>query len=1123
MDLPVLVAKWRSDQRASTTILLCSALAECGEGVRDKPADYLALVTELARVGSALFASDANVLIAAGKMLVAAEDLLDAQRVGLLAAKVAPDDPRPFRLLGEVMLRRGDADRATRALERAVDGGAEDAQTIAWLERARAYRPMQRSRGPEAVAHDLKWTLTALGGQPSGTPRSSAPPPEPVRIGSGGPRVGAGLRRSQTVVGLGAVRPPSPGISPAKHTIPGMPAVRAEAISSLPPAGELDAEGKPFSNRLFVRTASQPPSERKPGQGSTPPSTRRSGVEPAADSPRKAAVGAVAASERAATSPESAAATPGTPIAAVAEEALEEATNREAAPVAKVEAAQKASAATEATSAAPPGRVSERAAAKLPPDPAADPAPKRADKDDVEGGDAWYEGLRRRSRKSLFPGDAGRAPPAAAVSEGSSPAGAASAALAPVTAGTAVEAAPVQGAALNAAPLNAAPLTATRVEASAPASDQDVPDPPAKPTLAEVWPVAPEPAVEIVEAPSSRSRPVDDPPRPIAEIAPYATQFVTGRPRWTRKRRLLFTALAVVVIAEVVVGVVLFGRHRKTQEETQQARELAAIADAVLRRGGARAIGEAEPTLARAKRLAPTSREVALVELRERALSVLDADVATLPALEAAIEAAIEARLTAGETAFARVVAAVARGDRAAAEAIVGGGSAGPDGWFELAAGVALELEGSPEAVRRFERAVDLEPNLFSARLRLARAQLLAGDLGAARGRVAALATAFPQRVETGVLSALLRARAGGGAPTDRAPLDRAGVGELPRSLRSIAWLFVIPKAVDPTADAWRLAAAVEAADGPATAVLAGEAALEAGDAVLARKAADRALATAPDYAEATSLVARLALYSGRLDDAQKSLAALPPPIAREVRGLAAYEACDLAALVAEVDAAPGAPRSLLQARDRLRASRPYDRTKLDGLRRSDASWSDLVAVDAALDAGELAFARQVVGVWGDVKGHPTRAVRSARLARYEGRAADARALLEGAGATHSALVEAALNDADTKEGRARALAALDDRHEPERRFLHVYLRARHAGPDEGRALLAKLKDPPGSAPLSVRAIAALAAAEIADGPRVDSILNPLLKTWGKNPDVVRAGVVVGLLPKDALKKLRSP
>src|SRR5262249_5929239 len=151
---------------------------------------------------------------------------------------------------------------------------------------------------------------------------------------------------------------------------------------------------------------------------------------------------------------------------------------------------------------------------------------------------------------------------------------------------------------------------------------------------------------------------------------------------------------------------------------------------------------------------------------------------------------------------------------------------------------------------------------------------------------------------------------------------------------------------------------------------------------------------------------------------------------------------------------------------------------------------------------------------WPDAEKNPARALRVARLRRYEGKLDDARRLIAVALSTSSrgALIEKALIDAEGKDERKRAVGSLDAKLEPERPWLEVYLYARQ-GPSGllgARKALTKAKTPPPDAPLSLRIVAALAIAEMADPVRVEFVIRPLLGTWGANPDVIRAGVGVG-------------
>jgi hypothetical protein len=90
-----------------------------------------------------------------------AGDLRGAQHTLLPVARAVPDDPLPFRLLGEAFLRLGDAHRAERALSHArtlelarMDRGEDvpDRGTESWLHRARSLKKTQSMLGYRAVA-----------------------------------------------------------------------------------------------------------------------------------------------------------------------------------------------------------------------------------------------------------------------------------------------------------------------------------------------------------------------------------------------------------------------------------------------------------------------------------------------------------------------------------------------------------------------------------------------------------------------------------------------------------------------------------------------------------------------------------------------------------------------------------------------------------------------------------------------------------------------------------------------------------------------------------------------------------------------------------------------------------
>ena len=80
-----LIRRWNADPRPATTLALCQALAEAGEQHRAAPpADWPQFVQVCADVGRIVgdrFALDLDVLLAAGRMHLAAGATWDAQSV----------------------------------------------------------------------------------------------------------------------------------------------------------------------------------------------------------------------------------------------------------------------------------------------------------------------------------------------------------------------------------------------------------------------------------------------------------------------------------------------------------------------------------------------------------------------------------------------------------------------------------------------------------------------------------------------------------------------------------------------------------------------------------------------------------------------------------------------------------------------------------------------------------------------------------------------------------------------------------------------------------------------------------------------------------------------------------
>ncbi len=141
-----LALRWKRNPDAPTTLALCEALR-----VAPRPT----LVQQVGEFATQKHGTDANVLVAVARMYLEAQKLSDAQAALVAAGKIAPRDGGIYRWLGEVLLRRGDAERAEKVLERSLQLGADDPETRLWLDRARVFKPVQAKAGARAVAAEV--------------------------------------------------------------------------------------------------------------------------------------------------------------------------------------------------------------------------------------------------------------------------------------------------------------------------------------------------------------------------------------------------------------------------------------------------------------------------------------------------------------------------------------------------------------------------------------------------------------------------------------------------------------------------------------------------------------------------------------------------------------------------------------------------------------------------------------------------------------------------------------------------------------------------------------------------------------------------------------------------------
>src|SRR5450432_995787 len=157
--LDELLSQWRSNPDADATIALCSFL---GNSSREE------LIREVSASADTWHVEDGRVMLAIGRMHLDAGLLAEAQAALVAAGKAEGRDAKPFRYLGEVLLRRGDALRAEKVLARSLQLSPNDGEARLWHDRSVVYSALQKRIGVEAVASEVRRTMPK---------QNSIPPP----------------------------------------------------------------------------------------------------------------------------------------------------------------------------------------------------------------------------------------------------------------------------------------------------------------------------------------------------------------------------------------------------------------------------------------------------------------------------------------------------------------------------------------------------------------------------------------------------------------------------------------------------------------------------------------------------------------------------------------------------------------------------------------------------------------------------------------------------------------------------------------------------------------------------------------------------------------------------------
>ena len=872
-----LVQRWKVSPSPTATAALCDALRGSARA---------ALVQQVGEFSMQRHAGDVSVMLAVARMYLDGSRLSDAQGALVNAGKVAPRDPDVYRWLGEVLLRRGDAERAEKVLERAVQLGTREPEARLWLERARVFRPMQAKAGTRAVAAEVAQAASV----------KSEPPPR------------------------GAMDSYSDTTTMVRH---------------MPPAGHVPA--------LDGASAAAPPRGQALDESQA---AYRSDGKASAGVPRAAAVHQ----------------------AAPAEAGLEDLAQ---------------------TDVRPHARALSTAF------PAEDLSDSDMDTAVLEVQRAPATGPARRppaASSKLFPPDADTAPAFSPVSPKPFPRPPSLDLHVSVQAPIPQEppkptpsrrpAAPPPPSMFDPPP--AAPTFSPDELPSAADGSSSIPgngrnpyaspareaEPAPKPPMG--GPAAPHPR-DVLDALSLAG--VFEPPLNTTAVARWDAPPKPARRGW---RAPVFVSMLTLALAGGGVATFKYVQKQRAAQHAQSESLLATV-ESELRDGKPAVIPDIEASLKRAFMLDSRSPRAWIDWLHERALYGL---------LKGGADVSFEEAMTRGrdvgvqdvDMAFALVASFVFQGDLGGAAALFPkwDAPAGKDPWYELVAGATLERAGDPRARERYAASAQLDPQLLVSQIAQARAEAIDGDPQRAGELAKQFRAAHPGRAEGAALVALAWARDLG--RSDQPPPEADEVvtraAELPVTLAAVPDAITAIRAIDKRAPDEAKAAipkALALADGPGIATWIGTIALATGDEALARKAALAAVGFSAVYPPARILAARVALLGARLDEALKATEDLDPssPDVAVVRSASSYERLDGDGLRRALDALSSDAKklpfltALVMSPDVLDGRAQVSSPKLLLMADDDAPWSDLIAMDLALDVGDLATADKIVAKMG--------------------------------------------------------------------------------------------------------------------------------------------------------------
>lgn len=317
-----------------------------------------------------------------------------------------------------------------------------------------------------------------------------------------------------------------------------------------------------------------------------------------------------------------------------------------------------------------------------------------------------------------------------------------------------------------------------------------------------------------------------------------------------------------------------------------------------------------------------------------------------------------------------------------------------------LISGILLERVGKVEqAAERYAAAAKAEADWYLPQVYATRLALLTQGANAGKPQLEKIQEAARVDPNLGVISRGLHALGWVVDPArprelpDTAKVAQAEQARLPPVLGQVPALVELVEALLDEDDDLesQLRKAIERADGPALLVqLAGIAA-----ATNHEKLVDDAIARvqhfAKGYTPAKALAARMQLSKGDFAAARQTAKAAGLDVS-SIDAVEAYENQDAKSLARALEAMPAADKekpeygALLLAEGILSGREYPGAGKLDSVMRSNGTWAELIAADAALDQGDLKRAQTIIEAWADNERTPLHDIRIARYERYKGR-----------------------------------------------------------------------------------------------------------------------------------------